>query len=157
MRHSGAEGSINFLLLNCPISRLATWGSSQLKVPTSRSSGAACAASALDPCISLSLGLLTSPPFASMWVFMVLAAWVCIALVAWVVPSNGLSPLQHNDEERSVFLLWAQTNHKLGSHFHLRTIHSGTYSNLIHFTCVSRIRNTCVLTFLYTLKSTRLP
>ena len=65
MRDSDAEGSINFLLLKCPISRLATWRSHQLEALTLET-GAAAAASALVPCISLSLGLLTSPPPASM-------------------------------------------------------------------------------------------
>ena len=63
MRDSDAEGSINFLLLKCPISRLAIWRSHQLEVLTLET-GAAAAASALVPCISLSLGLLTSPPSA---------------------------------------------------------------------------------------------
>ena len=66
MRDSDAEGSINFLLLKCPISRLAIRGSFQLKVLTSETSAAARVAKSLVPCISLSLGLLTSPPSASM-------------------------------------------------------------------------------------------
>ena len=122
MRHSGTEGSINFLFLNCTISRLATWGSFQLEVPTSRSSGAACAASALDPRISLSLGLLTSPPIASMWVFMMLAAWVCIALFAWVVPSNVLWPPQRMMERDPYSCCASLANQTLSrsssSHFH---------------------------------------
>ena len=62
-----SERSINFLLFKCPMSRFSARGSTKLKFHASRSGAAVCA---LDPCISLSLGLLTSPTCASLCRFM---------------------------------------------------------------------------------------
>ena len=102
MRHSDAGGSIHFLLLSCPISRLFAWSSPQLSSHALESVAAACALDPrLDPCISLSLRLLTNPPFASL---MVHAAWVCVSLFTWVDPSN--EPLTSSkDNEREVRIL----------------------------------------------------
>ena len=144
-RRSGAEGSINYLPLSWPqlegalgTFSLITRFSLQLKLHTCCSSSAPCG---LEPCISLSRSLLTSPSFTPTWVF--------IALVAQVVPAKVLWSLGQTIRERSVFPLWDPPIKSSGSHFHLRTADSSTHSNIIHFTCVNWIK-----TLEYVLSST---
>ena len=96
-RRSGAEGSINYLPLSWPqlegalgAFSLSTRFSLQLKLHTCCSSSAPCG---LEPCISLSRSLLTTPSFTPTWVFIALVTQVVSANILWsLVQTTRESP-----------------------------------------------------------------